>query len=84
VNRRSRLFLVEVVLAALSAALFVASFVWRDWIEIVTEGGGGDGGNGLLEWALSGGAALAAVVLSVTARSEWRRGRGSARPEPAS
>jgi hypothetical protein len=84
VNRRSRLYLVELVLAGLSTAVFVVTAFWPDWIERVTGEDGGDGGSGLLEWSIACVAALAAVGFSVAARIDWRRRRAESPPEPAS
>jgi len=68
----SRRFWVEVGLAVVSAILFLATIVWRDWIEIVFRVDP-DHGNGSFEWLVVAATALGAVTFSVLARSEWRR-----------
>jgi hypothetical protein len=73
VNRTSRFFWVDVVLAGLSTVLVAVTLVWPDWIELVTGGHGGDGGGGLLEWVVTVGAASVAVTFAVAARGSWRR-----------
>jgi hypothetical protein len=62
---------VELVLATLAGALAVLTVAWRDWIEAF--GIEPDGGDGSLEWALVLGLSLAALLLGVLARAEWRR-----------
>jgi hypothetical protein len=68
----SRRFRVEVGLAALSALLFLATLVWRDWIEIVFRVDP-DRGNGSFEWLVVAVTGMGAVTFSVLARNEWRR-----------
>ena len=67
-DRRLRL---EIALAALSAALFVATLAWPEWIEMVF-GVDPDHGDGSVEWLIMGVTALCAVGASVGARADWR------------
>jgi hypothetical protein len=62
----------EVVLGATSAVLALLTLVWPNWIEDVF-GVEPDGGNGAFEWSIVALLALSTIVLSVMARSEWRR-----------
>jgi hypothetical protein len=54
------------------AALLVVTAVWHDWIEVVF-GVDPDGGSGLLEWAITAAATLAAVGSGASALVDWRR-----------
>jgi hypothetical protein len=65
-------FWVELAGATVSAALFVLTLVWPDWIEIVT-GMDPDHHSGSLEWVVVTLACILTVSLSVTAHLEWRR-----------
>jgi apolipoprotein N-acyltransferase len=71
-SRMTRRFHVEVVLAALSAFLFVIALIWKDWIEIVF-GVDPDRGRGALEWAIVAAMAIAALTCAALARWEWKR-----------
>ncbi len=70
---RWRLWL-EIGLASASALLAAITFVAPQWIERVF-GVDPDEGSGSLEWLIVGGLLMAAVVLSLLARVEWRRTR---------
>jgi hypothetical protein len=61
------LFWAEVVLAAASAVLAVATAIHPDWIESLT-GLDPDGGSGSAEWVVTLLLAVAAVALAVGAR----------------
>ena len=63
---------VRLALAAGSAALFVITLMWRDWIEIVLRVDP-DRGNGWLEWLIVLAALCLTLAFSVSARLEWRR-----------
>jgi apolipoprotein N-acyltransferase len=65
-------FLVRLGLAAGSAALFVVTLVWHDWIEIVFRVDP-DRGNGWLEWLVVLVAFGLTLIFSISARQEWRR-----------
>lgn len=66
------IFWLEATLAGISAALFVLTLLWKDWIEIVF-GFDPDNRSGALEWALVAVLVTITVGLSALARSEWRR-----------
>jgi len=66
----------EAGLAALSAALFVATLVWPEWIEAVF-GVDPDGGDGSMEWLAVAVAAACAVAAILFARAGWRRLRSA-------
>jgi len=71
--RKTRLrFWVELVLAVLTAGLFVLTLVSRDWIEEVF-GVEPDAGSGALEWGIVIALAAATVLFGWLARAEWRR-----------
>ena len=72
-----RRFWVESGLAATSAALAVATVLWRDWIEIVF-GVDPDRHSGSLEWLIVGVLAVLAVSAGTLAGHDWRRADVSA------
>ncbi|MEO7421058.1 MAG: hypothetical protein ABIU87_01525 [Ornithinibacter sp.] len=67
-----RRFWAEVVLAAIGAVLGVVTVLVPDWIERLG-GEGGDAGGGGTERLVAIGFLVAATVLAVRARVEWRR-----------
>jgi len=67
-----REFWVRLALTATSAALFVVTLLWNDWIEIVFRVDP-DHGNGWLEWFIIVAAFGLTVTFSIGARQEWRR-----------
>jgi hypothetical protein len=69
-----RRFWPESAAAVIAAGLAVLTAVRPDWIERLT-GQAPDNGNGLLELYLTAGFAIAAVLLTIAARIEWRRAR---------
>jgi hypothetical protein len=69
-----RRFRLELGLAAISAALLLATILWRDWIEIVFRVDP-DHGSGSLEWMIVAVTALSAVTFVALARIEWRKAR---------
>jgi hypothetical protein len=72
-NKRLRTrFWIEIVLASITAVLFVVTLVSREWIELVFKVDP-DGGDGSLEWAIVGVLLVATAVSAWLARGEWRR-----------
>jgi hypothetical protein len=65
-------FWLYLTLATISAALFVVTLAWHDWIEIVFKIDP-DHGNGWLEWLIVAVAFGFAVGFSIRVRLEWRR-----------
>jgi hypothetical protein len=65
-------FFVRLGLAVGTAALFVVTVVWPDWIEIVFRVDP-DRGNGWLEWVVVFVAFGLTLIFSIGARREWRR-----------
>jgi len=71
--RKTRLqFWIEVVLAAVTAALLLLTLISREWIEEVF-GVEPDAGSGALEWGMVIALAVATVAFSLMARAEWKR-----------
>jgi hypothetical protein len=71
--RKARVrFWIEVILAAVTAALLLLTLISREWIEEVF-GVEPDAGSGALEWAIVVALALATVAFSLLARAEWKR-----------
>lgn len=64
----------EVVFAVLAAVAAVATAVYPTWFEAFFEESP-DSGSGALEWVVAIALALAAVVLSLLARRDFRRYR---------
>ena len=71
-ERLRRRLRIEVVLAAISAALCVLTLVFPEWIEELT-GLEPDAGSGALEWIIAGVFLVAAVVSTVLARRDYKR-----------
>jgi len=72
--RKARVrFWIEVILAAVTAALLLLTLISREWIEEVF-GVEPDAGSGALEWAIVIALAVAMVAFSLLARAEWKRG----------
>jgi len=71
-NARVR-FWIEVILAAVTAALLLLTLISREWVEEVF-GVEPDAGSGALEWAIVIALAVATVAFSLLARAEWKRG----------
>lgn len=67
-----RRFWLEAVLAALAGALGLLTFVWRNWIEVMS-GIEPDHGDGSVEWLVITALLAIAAALGVAARLEWRR-----------
>jgi hypothetical protein len=67
-------FWLEAGMATATGALLVLTLVTRDWIEAVF-GVDPDQHNGSLEWFIIAALLAATVVLSVSARAEWRKAR---------
>ena len=65
-------FWIEAVLAVIGAVLAVLTLVARDWFERLFESSA-DNGSGEFEWLVSVGFLVAAAVMGVLARREWRR-----------
>jgi hypothetical protein len=63
---------IEVALAAISLAIFVATLAWPEWIEMVF-GVDPDQGDGSIEWLIMAVTAGLALVSILFARSDWRR-----------
>ena len=70
-------FWLEMGLAVITGILFVITFVWNEWIEIIFHVDP-DSGNGSLEWLIVGTLLVITLVLFFLARYEWRRTRTSA------
>ena len=71
-HKLSGRFWLETGLAALSAVLFFATLLWRDWIEIVFRVDP-DHGNGSVEWLIVAVTLVAAITCSLLAGREYRR-----------
>jgi hypothetical protein len=67
-----RRFWIETILASVGGFLTILTLITREWIEAST-GWDPDHGNGSLEWLIVAIFAVAAVVLALVARIEWRR-----------
>jgi hypothetical protein len=67
----SHVLATERIIAALTAVLAVVTTAWPQWIELLT-GADPDRGDGLLEWALVGGLAAAALISAGLAIREAR------------
>jgi Co/Zn/Cd efflux system component len=67
-------FWLESALAGLTAALFVLTLVWRDWIEAIFKVDP-DQYSGSFEWMIVAVCGLLTVGFGFLARYEWRRSR---------
>jgi hypothetical protein len=67
-------FWIEAILAALSASLFTLTLISPAWIEAGFRVDP-DGGDGSVEWIISGLFLLMTLTFVVRARVEWRRAR---------
>ena len=67
-----RKFWIEASLALVTGVMTVVTLVSREWIELLF-GFDPDQGSGLVEWLIVAGLALATVLFSLLARSEWRQ-----------
>lgn len=65
-------FWVRLALAVISAALFIVTLTWSDWIEIVFRVDP-DHGSGWLEWAIVVVAFALMLAFLVGVRREWRQ-----------
>jgi hypothetical protein len=72
-NQLRQRFWIEVALASVSAALFVLTLLWKDWIELVFRIDP-DAGSGAVEWSIVALTLALTIAFSVAARLEWRRG----------
>jgi hypothetical protein len=70
--RIRRRFWVRLTLAVISAALFVITLAWPNWIEIAFRVDP-DHGGGWLEWTIVVVMFALTLTLSIGARREWRR-----------
>jgi hypothetical protein len=64
--------ILEIALAVVFAAIFLATMFWPDWIELVF-GADPDEGGGEFEWAIVAISGVLAIASIVAARMEWRR-----------
>jgi hypothetical protein len=71
------IFWVETVLALLTTILFVVTFLWKDWIELVFHVDP-DSGNGSFERFIVITLAVLTLALIGLAGYEWRRARTTA------
>jgi hypothetical protein len=65
-------FWLELPAATISGALFLATLIRPDWIEVLFKVSP-DGGSGELEWVLAIAFLAVTVVAGLLARHEWRR-----------
>ena len=68
-------FWVEAALGTLTGLLCALTLVTREWIELLF-GIDPDGGSGALEWAIVASLLGVTIAFSLSARAEWRRGKG--------
>jgi hypothetical protein len=59
-------------LAAINAAIFAATALWPDWIELVFDAVP-DEGKGEFEWTIMAVSGLLSVALILVVRVDWRR-----------
>ena len=74
---RTPQFWIETILAAASAACFVSTLIWPQWIEKLT-GLEPDGGDGSAEWGWALALFAATALCLVAARRSYKRIRGQA------
>jgi hypothetical protein len=67
-----RRFWLEVALTGLVGTLAVLTVIWPNWFEVLF-GTAPDDGDGSFEWLVTVGLGVAALVMTVLARLEWRR-----------
>ena len=65
-------FRIEAAVAILLAALATITLIWPDWIELTT-GADPDSGNGKAEWGVVIALAVAAIIVGLLARRDYRR-----------
>ena len=65
-------FWVEAIMATVSAAVFLVTLLWQDWIEIVFRADP-DRHSGSLEWLIVAVAFAGTAIFSILAHAEWRR-----------
>jgi hypothetical protein len=65
-------FWVDAVLAGVSGASLALTFVWSDWIELLT-GSDPDRGSGFAEWAIVALSMSTLILFATLSRYEWRR-----------
>jgi hypothetical protein len=65
-------FRIEAVITILLAALAIITLIWPDWIEI-TLGADPDGGSGETEWGVVIMLGIAALIVGLLARRDYRR-----------
>jgi len=70
-------FWTTLALAILSTFMFAITFVWPQWIELLT-GFEPDEGSGSLEWMIVVVSAIVAGLSWLGARVEWRRATAAA------
>jgi hypothetical protein len=65
-------FRIEAVITILLAAVAIITLIWPDWIEI-TLGADPDGGSGATEWGVVIMLGIAALIVGLLARHDYRR-----------
>jgi hypothetical protein len=63
---------VQLFVVVLSAALFLMTAVWPEWIEILT-GVNLDGASGILEWCIVAVLGVSCAAFSTLSWTEWKR-----------
>lgn len=71
-NALRRRFWIEAGMAVVTAVLFLATLVQREWVEMLFRVDP-DRGNGSLEWTVVAALVVATLALSTFATYEWRR-----------
>jgi tetrahydromethanopterin S-methyltransferase subunit E len=67
-------FWLETGIAIVTGALFVITFVQKDWVEVVFDFNP-DSQSGILEWLIVSLLLVVTITLFSLARDEWRRAR---------